>query len=441
MDETITLEGVPFGEAIEFLRQKLNLPSRAWTDIKERAHARSFVVAGAMKDRLLADIHGALVNALNDGTTLDGFRKAFDAITDRHGWTPKQNKRWRARVIYDTNLRMARAAGRAKQISRLAERERAAGRGLFLRYVAVRDDRTRPEHLAWDGLILPIDHPFWSTHSPPNGWFCRCTLEILTERQMRRMGYQVTPDDKIPAIRMEPRQVTLADGSSEVWDTPEGIDTGFGYSVGQAWLDGAVPPPLSGPLPTPSVPRKPLVVPPMPAPQPVSPQLQLLPDGLRDEDYIRAFLTPFGADIGQPRGVRDASGHMIAIDDSLFLDRAKTAKAQRLDPNAVVWKVGKHGRHRTLPFLAEALRDPDEIWLDWFKVKKRHVLRRRYLRRFEGAFQLTPSAPGGALELPVIGGLSVFEWTPVGWEGRTLFSSAMALEQQRVGALIYRRQE
>ena len=43
------------------------------------------------------------------------------------------------------------------------------GRFPYLMYDAVNDSRTRrPQHLEWDGLILPIDHPFWQTHGSPN---------------------------------------------------------------------------------------------------------------------------------------------------------------------------------------------------------------------------------------------------------------------------------
>ena len=35
---------------------------------------------------------------------------------------------------------------------------------------ALLDARTRPEH----GVILPVDHPWWKRHYPPNGWKCRC---------------------------------------------------------------------------------------------------------------------------------------------------------------------------------------------------------------------------------------------------------------------------
>lgn len=46
-----------------------------------------------------------------------------------------------------------------------------------LRYNAVGDGRTREQHKAWDGLILPIDHVFWKSHLPPNDWGCRCNVE------------------------------------------------------------------------------------------------------------------------------------------------------------------------------------------------------------------------------------------------------------------------
>ncbi len=36
--------------------------------------------------------------------------------------------------------------------------------------------RTRPEHQKWNGIILPVNHPFWNTHLPPNDYGCRCTV-------------------------------------------------------------------------------------------------------------------------------------------------------------------------------------------------------------------------------------------------------------------------
>ena len=148
-------------------------------DSWEAAHDRSFVVAGAMKADLLDEIRKSVDKAIATGTTLETFRKEFRDTTTRLGWPGEAGKgteggfRWRTKVIYETNLRSSYAAGREAQL---------ADPGLqkllpYRRYV--HSDSVlhpRPQHLAWDGLTLPHDHPFWATHSPPNGWGCRCRV-------------------------------------------------------------------------------------------------------------------------------------------------------------------------------------------------------------------------------------------------------------------------
>jgi hypothetical protein len=319
-------------------------------------------------------------------------------------------------------MRTARAAGRWAQIERRAARETTRGRTLYARYMAVLDDRTRPAHKAWHGTILPVGHPWWASHQPPNGWMCRCTIQMLTEADLKRYGYAPTPDDKVPPVVMERRTVTLADGTKEVWETPRGIDTGFGNSVGQSWLLGAVPRELQQPLPDAPMPLPaPSDLPPLPAPRAV-PASRILPAGLEPEAYANAFLKEFGASADQGVMWRDAAGHVLGIDADLFKRRDGA------------WKVDSQGRHRFLRVLADALKDPDEIWVDWASDHTgAPVLRRRYLT---------------ALSLPKLsqmekgaGMYAMLEWTTAGWRGVTLFQSRTApyLERQRTGVLLYLR--
>lgn len=55
----------------------------------------------------------------------------------------------------------------------------------FLEYMTARDDRVRDGHARLDGIILPIDDPFWENYYPPNGWRCRCFVRKLTARDAR----------------------------------------------------------------------------------------------------------------------------------------------------------------------------------------------------------------------------------------------------------------
>jgi len=65
-----------------------------------------------------------------------------------------------------------------------------------LEYRAVMDQRTRPEHAILNGIIRPINDPFWSRNYPPNGWGCRCSV-VQTDRD-------VTPGKSVPDFKPDP---------------------------------------------------------------------------------------------------------------------------------------------------------------------------------------------------------------------------------------------
>ena len=216
---------VAFEEANEFLRNKVNIPSRRFDELRGAIHAKGFTVAGATKAQLLADLRSAVQQALEQGQTITDFRKSFDEIVGAHGWSYKGRRGWRTRVIYDTNMRSARMAGRWEQIQRVKERRP------YLQYLTAGDTRVRPEHELWDQTILLSDDPWWNTHYPPNGWGCRCTVRTLNQRQLERRGLAV---NRAPAIKTNERINTR---TGEVYgDVPDGIDTGFDFNVGKAWL-------------------------------------------------------------------------------------------------------------------------------------------------------------------------------------------------------------
>jgi hypothetical protein len=221
---------LPFDQAIEFFRDKIDLPTERWTDLWQGQHSRAFVVAGAMRGDLLADIHSAVLKGLEKGTTLAEFRKDFDAILDRTGWQPRGGRAWRAGVIYRTNLSTAYAAGHYK---RMTDPDVARARP-FWRYVESSAAEPRPEHQAWAGVVLPHDDPWWDTHYPPNDWGCECSVVSHSATEVERLKaegariVEAAPDDgtyewKNPA-------------TGEVVQVPKGVGPGWAYNPGEtAW--------------------------------------------------------------------------------------------------------------------------------------------------------------------------------------------------------------
>jgi uncharacterized protein with gpF-like domain len=222
-------EVVPFSsapmEAINFLRDKVDMPTATWTDLWEAEHSAAFTVAGAQSDALVSDFHDAVSKAIESGETLDDFRKDFDDIVERYGWDYNGSRNWRSRVIFDTNMSTAYAAGRWDQIQQVKDQRP------YLRYVHLEGQaHPRPLHEAWDGTILPVDHEWWLTHYPPNGWFCHCTVQSLSDDDLDRYGWSVSDD--APESPLVSAVIKTSDGGTRTVQVPEGIDPGFAYRPG-----------------------------------------------------------------------------------------------------------------------------------------------------------------------------------------------------------------
>ena len=93
------------------------------------------------------------------------------------------------------------------------------------------DDRTRPQHREWDGIVRSIDDDFWSTHYPPCGFQCRCTVVALSESAIAARKLKVDGEPYLTKYR-----TIVNKGTGEVMDrVPVGIDQGFDTNVGVAW--------------------------------------------------------------------------------------------------------------------------------------------------------------------------------------------------------------
>ena len=92
----------------------------------------------------------------------------------------------------------------------------------LLKYVTVGDERVRPKHAAWDGIILPVDNPWWNTHMPPNDWNDRCTVQQLAEgkktnlkQHLKDYNKSVPNEKKVKTLRNDSKLFANNPGKDE----------------------------------------------------------------------------------------------------------------------------------------------------------------------------------------------------------------------------------
>lgn len=174
-----------------------------WDSIGPEEYARSFAAARSAGQDVIDDLYFAFYDVVAGGGTERDFENMVLPIMRRKGWLadrPAGVVADRVRLIYDTNLKLARSSGKWS-------RYWASRTGLpYLRGVTGRDERVRhppksplSDHRAWEGIILPIEHPFWTRWFPPLGFRCRCNVIQMTRSQLARFKGGMTSESELAA--------------------------------------------------------------------------------------------------------------------------------------------------------------------------------------------------------------------------------------------------
>ncbi len=422
-----------FREQIEFLTQKRDKPTRAWTDAMHGDHDRAFVVAGVTDMAMLDEFHTAVVQAAQT-YDIKAFGAEFDRLVEKYGWSYNGGRNWRVRTIFETNIRTSYMAGRLRQM-----RDPDVVRMRPYWEYSHADTRIplvpRIEHASWDGLVLRHDDPWWNTHFPPNDWRCSCGVHTLSEDDLRARGKD--GPDTAPELKLSP---FLHKTSGQTVMLPDGIGFGWDYMPGDKWERGLVPSGLideagglihegrhAVKIDTPE-PMDELLA----KAKPFSAEAIAAVDALKQmqdptpEDLIAPFLERFGAQVGEAVTFTDKAGVTMPISDALFRDRGGA------------WKIGKRFRGYLSPLLAEALLDPDEIWLGVAAKsdpvsgeETDFIVDRRYIRAD-----------------PDTGLIIVFEMGRLWWEAVTAYQTTKKgggrpdlglLDRRRGGKLLWKR--
>lgn len=206
-----------FTQAIDFFKNKVDMPTERWADVWRDQHNLAFMVAGATKTDLLADMRQIVDQAIADGKSLNWFQKEFKGLVKKHGWDHTGSAAWRANVIYSTNMRQSYNAGRYNQLQTFE----------YWRYAHGDSRNPRLHHKVHHGKILPKSSPWWNVWFPQNGWGCKCKVFGESKRSLERKGLKVSDEPIINTREWTDKK------TGEVHYVPEGIDPGFDYSPGK----------------------------------------------------------------------------------------------------------------------------------------------------------------------------------------------------------------
>ena len=406
---------LPFSEAIAAAKSRgVVLPDVYYGQLQGSARQLAFTVSGLAGLEQIQQVKDSLDKAIESGQSFNAWKKSVDAM----GFgLPKH----RLDNIFRTNLQSQYMAGKWEQF------ERNKANRPYVMYDAINDSRVRQAHLALDGKIWPIDDPQLHTHSPPNGYRCRCSLISLSESQAQARsgagkglnkpsvlpdgitpanpdkGWDYSPRDRLAGVKkaiadrrnqcggLNFSAVTLAKKrhNPPIWCQGAGADqlTIINHA---AHYQAEMPPPKQR-------------------------NLLVLPEGLQDKDYLSRFMAEFRAAAGDQVIYEAVTKHKLLISDELFTDHKKGGL-----------KITKEGREKYLLYLADAIKNPDEVWLKTGEYQDNALY---FLSRY-------------MIKDKIIGLLAVFIEGKKVWTGWTGYQSSKLnyFETKRDGYLIYRRE-
>ena len=228
-------------EAIDYLQAKGVRAGFSYLDVWREEHSAAFTVAKVMELDVLSDIRKSLTAAQQTGQPFEAWKKQIAAHLAAKGWGAKRVKdpktgkavvvdlthSRRLETIWRVNMGQAAQAG-------VWERGTRSTSHPYVLYRVGPSKQHRDQHLAWNGVLLPQDDPFWAVANPRNGWGCKCYTRFVSRAQYARYQKSGLPgvkqvQTKAPLLR--PMQYVNR-RTQETHTGYQGIDPGFERNPG-----------------------------------------------------------------------------------------------------------------------------------------------------------------------------------------------------------------
>lgn len=165
-----------FEEARNWFVKKKVLSNEEYKALDEELKQYAFTVTGLAKTEHTSKVADALLKAYDEGSSYNEFKKSLTGFGEEIAGISETQ----LQLVYRQNMTSAFAEGRFKQMMQAAD--------IFpnWEYVTAGDHRVRPAHAAMDGEVRRYDDPFWNAWYPPNGFNCRCVVEVTDKEPTGR---------------------------------------------------------------------------------------------------------------------------------------------------------------------------------------------------------------------------------------------------------------
>lgn len=226
--------------ALAYLKKRgLITQSWSWADLMHDEHSVQFTISRLANVALLEEMQTLITASVGGDLSRTDFMRDAKAHLQARGWWGEKTvvdpttgrevtttfNPARLKLIFDTNTRQAYAAGHWESIQ-ASKRSHP-----YLRFITKGDDRVSESHAAWNNVTLPVDDPFWHTHTPPCRYRCRCRIVSVSQR-----GYDRGTTPKGAAMVKTAPPVELKDWTNprtgEVIQVPVGVHPAFAYNPG-----------------------------------------------------------------------------------------------------------------------------------------------------------------------------------------------------------------
>ncbi|MGH9932385.1 MAG: phage minor head protein [Pyrinomonadaceae bacterium] len=170
-----------------------NVMNRAQFDrVSQDVKNQAFTIAGDISNDTLETIRDVLGETVDEGASLESFRRNLGERLEGSFAGPAYLEN-----VFRTNVQTAFHDGH----DALADNPIVAEAFPYQAYLAIRDARARPNHLALESLGLDgtnvyrrDDHAFWNLFTPAWDYQCRCGVNLMTIEAAARAGVSEAAD-------------------------------------------------------------------------------------------------------------------------------------------------------------------------------------------------------------------------------------------------------